>query len=401
MLTLLILCACASQPTPAGDTRSAEAEATAIPQVAESPTPPAGGDSSPNGDPTKAPKDATTPETPVAQGRRYDEASLTRPASVHRSGDAVLEEVPVTASPEATGKAAAAEASTLAKSVDWILRRREEVAREITDLAVSADDFFASEVSRRDNKSYLLVRGGAIWSKGGEIGSDSDVKLKLDMPGTKKRWKVLFESDPDELNDLDSAALVTPQERRDVSDTSGAAGAVRFVIDNKSRWKQDFDLGVRGSTPLDPFSRYEIRRNEQINALWSYYFRESVYVFREDGWGQRTTFLLERPLRPDYLWRNRIDSKFRDTDNVLETVLSTSTVHFLDPLRAMFYSVGLIAVNRPNSQVSEYFINTTYRVRLYKDWLFFDIRPELAFPRDDEFKPNPSLTFGLDVYFWD
>lgn len=298
------------------------------------------------------------------------------------------------------------------RSAEWLIDKRDEWSKDFTSLASTIDRFFAGEESLEENESYIRLRAGAIWSRGGDIGSDSDIKAKLDLPGSKRRWKLLFESDPDEFSDLETQTRSTPTANRQFTDTEGSTSALRFVVDEKSKWKKDLDIGVRGSTPLDPFARYQLRRNFKLEDDWTLYFKESVYIFNSDGWGQKTTFSFEKLITEDYLWRNRIETKFKDEENKLQTAFVMSTLHVLDDWRAIDYAVGVIVSNRPVSQTTTYFINTTYRKRLYKDWLFFDIRPELAFSRGYKDYPNgrtrktgfnadPSLTIGIDAYLWE
>lgn len=315
--------------------------------------------------------------------------------------------------PELTGAADDAEIPIAPRSAEWLIDKRDEWSKDINSLAINIDRFFAGEEAQEDNDSFVRLRAGAIWSRGGEIGSDSDIKLKLDLPGSKRRWKLLFESDPDEFSDLESQTRSAPTVNRQFTDTEGSTGALRFVVDEDSKWKKDLDIGVYGSTPLDPFARYQLRRSAKLGDDWSLYFKESLYIFNSDGWGQKTTIQFEKPINDHYLWRNRVQAKFSDDDNVLDTAFVLSTVHVLDDWRAIDYAVGVLVSNRPVSQTNVYFINTTYRKRLYKDWLFFDIRPELAFARGYEeiegqpgiyrkrgFKAQPSLTIGFDAYLW-
>lgn len=296
------------------------------------------------------------------------------------------------------------------RSAEWLIDKRDEWSKDISSLAINIDRFFAGDEAREQNESYVRLRAGSIWRRDGDISSDSDIKVKLDLPGSKRRWKLLFESDPDEFSDLETQTRSTPIDNRQFTDTEGSTGALRFVVDEKSKWKKDFDVGVRGSTPLDTFARYQLRRNHKINEDWALYFKESIYIFHSDGWGQKTSISFERLITENYLWRNRIETKFKDEKNELQTAFVMSTLHVLDDSRAIDYSVGVLVNNRPVSQTTAYFINTTFRKRLYKDWLFFDIRPELAFRRSyDEdargvhkhgFKADPSLTIGVDAYLW-
>lgn len=302
--------------------------------------------------------------------------------------------------------------TSMPRSAQWLIEQRETWAEGINTMAIGVDRFFAGDAAQAENESYLRLRAGAVWSRGGDISSDSDVKLKVDLPGSKRRWKLMFDSDPDEFSDLESQTRVTPTTDRQFTDTEQATGAVRFVLDETSRWKRDLDVGVHGSTPLDPFVRFQLRRSHRFADLWTLNFKERIYFFNQDGWGQRMTLSFDRPLSKHYFWRNRVETKFSDDDNLLESAFVISTVHVLDDWHAIDYAVGTLVANRPVSQITVYFINTTFRKRLYKDWLFFDIRPELAFKRGYEsgadgrsvkhgYKAEPSLTFGIDAYVWE
>jgi len=297
------------------------------------------------------------------------------------------------------------------RTAEWLVEKRDKWSKDINVMAVNIDRFFAGDAAQEANESFVRLRGGAIFSPGGSIGSDSAIKLKLDLPGSKKRWKLIFESDPDEFSDLETQTRSRPTTNRKFTDTGSSTGAVRFVVDEKSKWKQDFDLGIYSSIPLDPFARYQLRRTAKLGVDWSMYFKESIYYFNQDGFGQKTSLSFEKPINDHYLWRNRVDAKFSDDDNVLQTAFVTSTVHVLDDRRAMEYAVGVLVSNRPVSQTTVYFINATYRKRLFRDWLFFDIRPEIAFGRGYEevapgvsikhgFTFQPSLTLGFDAYLW-
>ncbi len=42
---------------------------------------------------------------------------------------------------------------------------------------------------------------------------------------------------------------------------------------------------------------------------------------------------------------------------------------------------------------------TRYRQRFWRDWMYFDITPQVRFPRDRRFNPVPGILFGLEVLF--
>jgi len=38
-----------------------------------------------------------------------------------------------------------------------------------------------------------------------------------------------------------------------------------------------------------------------------------------------------------------------------------------------------------------------YRYRLHKDWVFFEVTPQLTFPKIDDFKANAFLLLRLEM----
>jgi hypothetical protein len=41
----------------------------------------------------------------------------------------------------------------------------------------------------------------------------------------------------------------------------------------------------------------------------------------------------------------------------------------------------------------------SYRYRLHRDWLFFELDPQLHFPADRQFHTNPALVMRLEMLF--
>jgi hypothetical protein len=41
----------------------------------------------------------------------------------------------------------------------------------------------------------------------------------------------------------------------------------------------------------------------------------------------------------------------------------------------------------------------SYRYRLHKDWMYFDLSPQLHFPRERNFESSPMLMMRLEILF--
>jgi hypothetical protein len=69
-----------------------------------------------------------------------------------------------------------------------------------------------------------------------------------------------------------------------------------------------------------------------------------------------------------------------------------SLSQLLDEKSAVAYRLGWLGEDRPIFRTRSCYTNLTYRRSLCRHWLFFEITPELLYPRNDDFNINPSLT---------
>lgn len=290
------------------------------------------------------------------------------------------------------------------KSVDWLVGSRDSFSTGLVVAARGMDDFFGGEESIDEvteaNGTYFRISVSQRFDKSGEITVEEKIKLKLDLPRAENRMKIVFESDPNDLDSLDERNRNIPTEEVRIGDESGSTGALSFLVNEGKFWRINAEPGLKTS-PLEPFFRLKMRRNKQLDDDWLMRFRQSFYYFHGDGFGERSQLYFERPINENYYFRNKMEIQWQDEDNRFEFAEILSTYHYLDNRHTIDYDVGIIGENRPVPRVSSYFVRSTLRRRLYRHWLFASLIPELYFPRDEGFKLMPSITLRLEVIFAD
>jgi hypothetical protein len=60
------------------------------------------------------------------------------------------------------------------------------------------------------------------------------------------------------------------------------------------------------------------------------------------------------------------------------------------------YQIGAFGVSRPQTQVTDYVILMTYRYRLHRKWMFFEISPQLHFPQVANYQASTLLSMRLE-----
>lgn len=281
----------------------------------------------------------------------------------------------------------------------WLLDQRTAWVHRVNRLGRNLDGFFASRDAYWDsNESYMILSGHTVIGKKGEIEFDPRLRVRLDLPYTKEKFRLILESDAEEDLSLAERARersLTAFERK----RSTASGAVRYIFDELDRWQLSTDLGVRFRFPPDPFWRFQASRQWQLTEYWSTRFHQRLYWYLKDGLGESSELYFERPLSPTMLFRAKSEAEWSKDENQFDFGQIFSILHQIDTKRAAEWQLGALGESKPTTRTTDYFANVTYRRLLYKDWLFYELTPELLFPRDDSFKPNPSISIGIEIIF--
>lgn len=280
----------------------------------------------------------------------------------------------------------------------WLVGRRYAFSRGFTSMAESIDRFFAGteQLPALENESYFKLTLGGTQFKAGRFVFANRVKIKLDLPGTQHKWKLVFSSDDEQDRDLAEQVSEVATEQELIAD-SGATGAFRYVISEYKRWKLDTDLGIKTPFPVDPFIRLRARRSFDLDNAWKARLSQQFYYYHRRHFISDTRYSVEKALTQEYFVRNTLRARFNDAEDNWEFAETLSTYHILNEDYVIDYNVGVVAFSQPDPKVDTFFINTKLRRRLYEDWLFVDFQPGISFPRENDYKISPSFGIRLEV----
>ena len=70
-----------------------------------------------------------------------------------------------------------------------------------------------------------------------------------------------------------------------------------------------------------------------------------------------------------------------------------------DGTAGLQYEFSTILLTRPDRHVDEYWVSLRFRKRTEREWLYYEIAPEVAFEDMYGFKANPGIRFTLEIYY--
>ena len=273
------------------------------------------------------------------------------------------------------------------------------VSRRLHNFVRNVDEFFANEKTfYTSTGSYVRLTMDAAWNEGGEVGYSGDVRLKVHLPVTQGKLKLLLETDPIEKRDsLDRRIENTP---RAAVDNPDYYAGIQASFGEEVKWQFSSSIGLRIRSPLDPYVRLRAERNYPL-ANWLLTLSGTAYWFDSSGTGYDGVIEFNRQLNDKTIGRSTSFARWTADTNYFTMSQVFSVIHSLSERRAVTYLTGVYGISDPAAHATDYLIAARYRQALYKDFLFLELNPELRFRKITEFRDEYTLFVRLELLFQD
>lgn len=151
--------------------------------------------------------------------------------------------------------------------------------------------------------------------------------------------------------------------------------------------------------PLDLYARASADRDFKFNELWAGRFSESIFWFDSTGWATNTTLEFDYKVADNKLFRISNAAVWTEENNYWDFGHTYSLSHQINNKNAISYEFGVYGISEPTVFINNYRLAVRYRYLLHKDWLYFDVVPELNFPKSENFDEAFSLFFQIELVF--
>lgn len=285
--------------------------------------------------------------------------------------------------------------------VDWLDETQGSIADTVHDYSADLDHYIGKEDGEDplDNQSYLRLRQRLRYAHREDLDSDANLYFRLDLPHTEKNWKLIFDTAPDDFDRLEDKERGISNRSDD--GLSRAVGGVRLEGQILGAWKPNFDIGLKLKLPLDPFTRADIQRIDQLSASWTSRVKQELFYYHSKGPGIITAidFYFSPNRHISTLLKLSTNLQYLDTENNWEYVQQAQLLDRLSDDTLMTYSLGISADSRPTYAITNSWVSASWKHRFYKNWAYITIIPELNFQDAYNYKINPGIMVELALYF--
>lgn len=261
------------------------------------------------------------------------------------------------------------------------------------------DSFFADERSVSEcQESRLKLTFSALIKESEAVDFDVRPSFRIELPVLKNRLNFLLAGDEEEKDFQLTPLQEVRQQFLDSNRESFAASLRYFFISTMER-NASVQIGVRFRNLMPvPFLEPRYRQSHFFDP-WLLRFTQRVTALTNDELEVRSTLDLDRKLNDKILLRNTADGSWFNGRNGYFYDLRVLLFHRLSSRRALEYQWNNFFQTSPNHNLEEIRLRVTYRQQIWRKWLFYEIGPQLTFPRSRDYRYTPGVLLRLEANF--
>jgi hypothetical protein len=275
--------------------------------------------------------------------------------------------------------------------IDYIHR---SLSGGVSNTAGAVDAFFDDERhAAEDNRTRLKIRFDVFFERGESVDLKPRLNLSLAIPRTNKRLKLLVSGNPqDEDEDEEGGAAPAVDEDEDL-EVALAYTPVQTVDTNLS-----LRTGIKLSSSSAAWWFGPRWRGYAKGEIWGTRFTQLFRWRTDDGFESISTLDFERDVAENFFYRTTLRGKWNQDKEDYRYEIKPQLFQRLDPRRVLKYEYITKFKSTNDHQFDDFIFRVTYRQRIWRKWLFFEISPQVSFPESEDWDFTPGITFRIEAF---
>ena len=288
----------------------------------------------------------------------------------------------------------------LEKEITYVDMLHSEIVRRLLASAVWMDSFFADpDYVKEANRTYVRFRYEIFKEERSSFTYKPAVDFRLVLPEFEKKTHLIFSADPAVPPSGASAPVLTAAERFGSSAQNTVTAGLQYMFHQDAQTSFLIRTGFQFAN-LHPViliaPRYRV-----LMPLddWVARFTQEVLWKSKGSWQTDTQIDFERPLPYELFFRTSLNGEWAAQVSGYAYGLGFSLLQPLTPTHAVTYEWINSYNTFPVGALTEIAFRIRYRHSYLRDWLFFEVAPQVRFPRDSNFDSTAGILFKVEVLF--
>lgn len=274
-----------------------------------------------------------------------------------------------------------------------------KMSEKLLTTAAWMDSFFADENYVKEvNRSYVRFRYDMFKEDGFPATLKPAVDLRLSLPQLERRTHLVFAAEPTSPVTGPNAPVKTAAERFGTTEAAHLTTALQYFFRTTPRENAQIMTGLQLSK-FQPVLFISPRYRALFPyAVWQLRFTQELLWRTDTAWQTDSRFELERQLK-DLFFRTTLDGVWASRTMGYFYSLSFLLREPFGPNHAVDYEWINNYQTLPVNELTEIDFRIRYRHNFWREWLFFEVAPQMRFPRDHNFDRIPGILFRLELFF--
>ncbi len=273
-----------------------------------------------------------------------------------------------------------------------------DISRRFLSTAEWLDSFFDDErFKSEENRSRmrLYFKNSLIDAEGADI--DVHARLRIVLPELEERLS--FEVSGDTRDKFEEDPIRSPVDRETYDrDENGLTAGLRYLVRGTDRLNLQLSSGLRIRDYVPVFYLEPRHRFTRNFVPWTLRLTQRVRWYSDDGWEPRSRIDLERMIFQAF-FRSTAEVKWYERKTGIFYNIDFAVSRPLNLQSAVELQWNNRFETRPRHRLDTTYFQLRYRQRIWREWLSFEIAPQLAFPEDRDFHPTLGIFFSLNAVF--
>ena len=271
-------------------------------------------------------------------------------------------------------------------------RQKQVIDSQIMRASNWVDSFFADETYEAETATSLVrIRPELYYRKEQGAKVKAKVRIKLSLPNLGQKTSLVIGNDDaiDDFNDgLDDSAQET-------------AIGLQFFGRSSNYWHSSLSVGLK----FNEFAAYagpRVRFLSPWGERKSFAFTQAVRYQSNGYWNTVSRLDFNFILGDRYFFRQTFDGRWRgerSDEEGFRTRISSVFTQRLPDMAGLQYDFSTVFHTRPDTHVDSYTLALRYRKKSKRDWLYYEIVPQVSFDHDYDYVFNPGIRLRAEFFF--
>jgi hypothetical protein len=278
--------------------------------------------------------------------------------------------------------------------------QQEFISKTVVGFSERIDNYFSDDRKTEESSKTRIrfaVSSFSFREKDSVVVTDVDARVHL--PKTEGKLRLEFYSGDSNGDQTD----VTRGQKtlNDSVDNNGFNLGIGYFLKAKKLLNVRLRSGINfRSNKINPFIDLRARNTIDFLSTWKMHLTETLFWENVIGAGLKTSLDFEHPVTENIHFRSASNATYYKTGDYLALSQDFLLFQSIDDRSALIYQTGAIGDDLSgNARVDTYYSSIRYRQRIYKDWMFMELMPQIRYPRDDNFKQETSIMVQFSMLF--